>query len=337
MKLSRPWLLPFVPFYYLGSLFVKKMYDWGIWKSITYDFPVITIGNISVGGTGKSPFVAYLLKHFSSKYVLATLSRGYGRTTKDFQLLNETNTASEVGDEPLQFKINFPNVSIAVDADRRNGLTQLKKLKPTIEGIILDDAFQHRKVKGGLQIVLTPYYKLYAEDFSLPAGDLREPKSAANRADIIVVTKCPLDIPKEERKEIQYKLNLASHQQLFFVGIRYSEFVKSVTEQLSFLEFNKEPFTLVTGIANPKPLVDFLNKKRADFKHENFKDHHNFTEEELHKLASYDKILTTEKDFMRLKSETRLSNKLFYLPIEISFLEDESIFLSRIAAFLKST
>ncbi len=336
MKLSRPWLLPFVPFYYLGSLFVKKMYDWGIWNSTAYDFPVITVGNISVGGTGKSPFVEYLLKQFSSNYKLATLSRGYGRTTQGFQLLTETNTAGEVGDEPLQFKINYPDVLVAVDANRRNGIDQLKSLHPNIEGIILDDAFQHRKVTGGLQIVLTPYYKLYSEDCSLPAGDLRESKSAANRADIIVVTKCPLNLSKEEQKQIQHKLKLVSHQRLFFVGIRYSEFVKSATEEVLFSDFNKEPFKLVTGIANPQPLLNFLNEEEASFKHENFKDHHNFTSEELSQLASYKRILTTEKDFMRLKSVERLNNKLFYLPIEICFLEKEQEFLSRVTSFLKS-
>ncbi len=334
MKLSRPWLLIFVPFYYLGSLFVKKMYDWGFWKSISYDFPVITVGNISVGGTGKSPFVAYLLKQFQEKYKLATLSRGYGRVTKGFQILELENSAIEVGDEPLQFKQNFPKVTIAVDGDRRNGIRQLKEIDPNIEAIILDDAFQHRKVKGGLQIVLTPYYKLYSDDYSLPAGDLREPKSAANRADILVVTKCPLDLSAEKQGEIKKKLKLKPNQQLFFVGIKYAETINDIDSEIELSAFLHRSFTLVTGIANPTPLINFLKEKEAQFNHKKFKDHHNFTVEELDQLASMDCILTTEKDFMRLKSEAKLKDKLFYLPIEISFIDQEAKFLNAIEQFL---
>lgn len=335
MNLSRPWLLPFVPFYYLGSLFVKKMYDWRIWKSTAYKFPVITVGNISVGGTGKSPFVAYLLCQFSSKYNLATLSRGYGRTTKGFQLLKIDHLANEVGDEPLQFKTNYPRVTVAVDADRRNGISRLKREQHNLNAIILDDAFQHRKVKGGLQIVLTPYYKLYINDMLLPAGDLREPKSAADRANIIVVTKCPLDISVEERFKITESLSVSKDQQLFFTGIEYAKQVFG-SSPISLETFLTEQFDLVTGIANPQPLIDFLKNRKANFKHHYFKDHHNFSKEEVYDLSTKNRILTTEKDFMRLKNYKLLKGKLYYLPIQIVFLDAEKEFLEQVNHFLDS-
>ncbi len=333
MKLSRPWLLPFVPFYYLGSLFVKKFYDWGIFKSTTYDIPIITVGNISVGGTGKSPFVDYLLKHFSSTYKLATLSRGYGRKLKGFQMLTSSSKAYEVGDEPLQFKINYPQITVAVDADRRNGIKQLKEISPELQGIILDDAFQHRKVKAGLQIVLTPYYKLYVDDLSLPAGDLREPKSAVKRADIIMVTKCPLTLSDKEKNTIKQRLELESYQKLYFTGIAYEDAVNGV-EEIQLKTFIEESFHLITGIANPIPLIDFLKEKQAQFQHHHFKDHHNFTAEEIQGFSKMNKILTTEKDFMRLKDIEILKGKLFYIPIEIKFLNDENQFLQQIDLFL---
>lgn len=335
MKLSRPWLLPFVPFYYLGSLFLKKMYDLEIWESTTYDLPIITIGNISVGGTGKSPFVMYLLEHFSEKYKLATLSRGYGRNTNNFQLLKKTSIASEVGDEPLQFKQNFVDVVVAVDADRRNGIRELQSLAPDIDAIILDDAFQHRKVQGGLQIVLTPYAKLYTEDMSLPAGDLREPKSAAQRADIIIVTKCPLNVSKKEQLNIEEKLRLKKKQHLFFVGINYASSVKTNDRAMLLETFILEPFTLLTGIANPSPLIEYLENKGAKFEHLSFLDHHNYTAKQMEGFSKKERILTTEKDFMRLKDVKALSDTLFYLPIEIKFLEKEVTFLNQVQSFIE--
>ena len=333
MKFIRPWGLPFVPFYYLGSLIVKKFYDWEILKSEAYNFPVITVGNLSAGGTGKSPFVGYLVNLLKDKKNIAVLSRGYGRSSKGFQLIEEDNLADFAGDEPLQLKQTHPKIIVAVDADRRNGINQLKKQNPDV--IILDDAFQHRKVKAGLQILLTAHYNLYSEDCMLPAGDLREPISAAARADIIIVTKCPEDLSKPLQKTIIKKLNPLPHQKVFFTSIAYAGEVFSADSKQKLDDFLKEKYCLVTGIAEPKPLVDFLKNKDAKFQHLNFPDHHNFTENEIQKIAQNGKILTTQKDFMRLQHVEDLKDKLFYLPITIKFLGQEKKFNNLIEYFIK--
>ena len=325
MKLWRKLLWPFVPFYYLGALFIKKMYDWGIYSSKSYDFPIITVGNLSVGGTGKSPFVIYLVDLLLPQKKIAALSRGYGRTTKGFSFVAENQTAQEVGDEPLQLKKKFPKITVAVDADRKNGIEKLQR-EVDPEVIILDDAFQHRKVSAGLQILLTPFYKLYTDDFLLPAGDLREPKSGANRADIIVVTKCPSTISGEAKKVIMQKLKPKAHQKLYFTSIKYAKKVFSKFETLALDQFLEQEFLLVTGIANPTPLVDFLKEKRAKFNHKNFTDHHHFTKREIETISKSPVILTTEKDFMRLEKEESLQKKLFYLPIKMEFLSEQKSF-----------
>jgi len=326
MNWLRKLVFPLVPIYYLGALINKKLYDWNIKKSTTYNFPLITVGNLSVGGTGKSPMVSYLVNILGKNNQIATLSRGYKRKSKGFQLVTKNSTALEVGDEPLQFKLNYPEVTVAVDADRRNGIEQLlnQKKKPTV--LVLDDAFQHRKVKAGLQIVLTAYNNLYINDCLLPTGDLREPISAAKRAHIVVVTKCPEHLNKDEMVKIETSLKLERFQKLFFTSIVYDSKVKNKSESIILEEYIKQNFVLVTGIANPKPLVDYLDTKAANFKHFSYPDHHNFTDKELLKLSKENRILTTEKDFMRLSAFPALAEKLYYLPITISFIENKTVF-----------
>jgi len=310
------------------------MYDWCVFKSRDYDFPVITVGNISAGGTGKSPFVGYLVGLLQGQKRVSMLSRGYGRKTKGFQFVKTTSIASEVGDEPLQLKQSFPKTEIAVDADRRNGIEVLcsQKIKPEV--IILDDAFQHRKVKGGFQVVLTAYYNLYTNDYPLPAGDLREPVSAVERADVIIVTKCPLELSNVEQREIIAKLNPKINQKVYFTAIQYDEFVYSETLKIKLSILLKEEFCLVTGIATPKPLLEFLNKQGARYIHSNFPDHHLFSSKEIDLMALNKIILTTQKDYMRLQNETRLKGKLFYLPIGISFLNKEEDFKEQLFDFV---
>ena len=312
------------------------MYDWGIFKSTTYDFPLITVGNISAGGTGKSPFVGYLVTLLQKQKKVATLSRGYGRKTSGFHIVQTTDEAINVGDEPLQLKQNFPDVVVAVDADRRNGIKELSSIKVKPEVIILDDAFQHRKVKGGFQIVLTAYYNLYVNDYSLPAGDLREPISAAERADVIIVTKCPTDLSVEAQQKITEQLKPLSYQQVFFTAIAYDSFVHGNAKKIKLSEFIKQKFCLVTGIAAPKPLIDFLNTKQADFTHNNYPDHHVFSSNEINEIAKNDIILTTQKDYMRLQNEKTLMDKLFYLPISVQFLNDEAAFKEQLFDFTRS-
>ncbi|MFD2565187.1 tetraacyldisaccharide 4'-kinase [Aquimarina rubra] len=334
MDLLRKILLPIVPFYYLVTWLRNKLYDLGIKKSVSYNFPVIAVGNLSVGGTGKSPMVEYLIRLLKDKVTLATLSRGYKRETKGFQLVQIGSTAKEVGDEPLQFKTKFTNVAVAVDADRRNGISSLIQLNPKPEVILLDDAYQHRKVKAGFYILLTPYYDLYCDDIVLPTGNLREPSKGADRADIIVVTKCPNDLGDEAREMITKKLKIKTTQTLLFATIDYGDDIISVSGERSVQSLKNIPFALVTGIANPQPLVDYYQSLGLDFTHIKYPDHHNFTKTEIEQLKKYTCILTTEKDYVRLVGGFS-EDVLWYQPIEMKFIEDAEVFDNVILDYIK--
>ena len=336
MKWLRNIALPLVPLYYIGALLNKKLYDWNIKKTTTYNFPIITVGNLSVGGTGKSPMVAYLISLLEVTNKVATLSRGYKRQTKGFQEVLETSTALEVGDEPLQFKLNYPDAIVVVDADRKNGIRELRDMQTVPDVVLLDDAFQHRKVQAGFRVLLTAYDNLYVNDWMLPTGDLREPIAGAERAHVVMVTKCPKGISKEERRQIELALKLKKNQHLFFTFIDYALEIKSETSKVLIKDFLKEEFTLVTGIAKPKPLVDFLNTKGVESKHFAYPDHHNFSEKEIEELSKEKRILTTEKDFMRLRDFPVLKGKLYYLPITSSFIEKEEVFRKLIVDFINS-
>ena len=224
MSILRKFLFPFAVIYGIIIRVRNFLFDINLLKSKAYDIPIICVGNLSVGGTGKTPMIEYLLTLLSSKYRVATLSRGYGRNTKGFILLEGDENAAEVGDEPLQFKTKFKEVLVAVDEDRQHGIEILKD-KNQAEVVLLDDAFQHRKVKAGLNIVLTKYDHLYIDDLMLPTGDLREPIIGIERAKVIVVTKCPKDLSIEERRKIRAKLNHRNYQKLFFSYIDYSDII----------------------------------------------------------------------------------------------------------------
>ena len=294
------------------------LFELHILKSESYPFPVICVGNLSVGGTGKTPMIEYLLKLLLPDYNVATLSRGYGRNTKGFRLVTTGETAENVGDEPLQFKNKFENAVIAVDEDRRRGITKLRK-DYQAEVILLDDAFQHRKVKAGLNILLTRYEDLYEDDFMLPTGNLREPGFGANRANIIVVTKCPKNLSESEQDRVREKIKPKNHQSLFFSYIRYSDFVYNGREEINIEELGNKEITLVTGIANPGSLCQFLNDSGITYTHLDFPDHHKFSSAEINEISKSSLIVTTEKDFMRLKGNVA-QEKLFYLPIAMSFV-----------------
>lgn len=281
---------------------------------MSYDFPVICVGNLSAGGTGKTPMVEYLIRLLKDKTKLATLSRGYGRKTKGFLLAEDNITVTELGDEPFQFYHKFKGeISVAVDEDRQHGIAALRTLKSKPEVVILDDAFQHRKVKVGYNILLTTYANLYVDDFVLPTGNLREPKKGAKRANIIVVTKCPELLSQEEKEAIVLKLKPKVYQHVFFSHIGYNDSVLNETQKVGLKALKS--FTLVTGIANAKPLVNYLKSQQLDFNHIEFKDHHNFTADDVKKLSKLERIVTTEKDYMRLKNEDLLKDKLYFLPI----------------------
>lgn len=312
----------------------NKLYDHRILESKAFDLPIIAVGNLSVGGSGKSPMIEYLVSLLKDEVRVAVLSRGYKRKTSGFHLLKGNESAAEVGDEPLQFKNKFPDVLVAVDEDRVHGINQLIVLEPQPEVILLDDAYQHRKVRAGLYILLTPYGDLYTKDLVLPAGNLREPKKGAQRADIVVVTKCPEELPREERDRIESLLELQPHQQLFFSTIRYSQKIFGRNSAIELEELQERRFTLVTGIANPKSLVDYLKSHGLSFEHKAYPDHHNFSPPELQEIKSKELILTTEKDYMRLKNNIS-EDHLFYLPITTTLLENEENFQMLIKKFVK--
>lgn len=309
-------------------------YDFGIKKSKSYELPVIAIGNLSVGGTGKTPMTEYLIRLLKADYKLAVLSRGYGRKTKDFVLADSSANAETIGDEPFQFYKKFEKaITVAVDGNRQRGIANLLNTNPQPEVILLDDAFQHRKVKAGFYILLTAYNDLYANDFILPVGNLREPRAGAKRANIVVVTKCPDNLSETEKQKISKSLNLKANQELFFSTISYSEMIYSESESQPISTLKNQEFTLVTGIANPESLINYLRNEGLNFEHLAFKDHHNFSEKELKALKQKSFILTTEKDFMRLSGKLKHDN-LYYLPIQKN-LKNTSAFEARIIEFIQ--
>lgn len=331
MRIFRKLLFPFALLYGLITGIRNFLYTSRILKSKAYDIPVICVGNLNTGGTGKSPMIEYLIKLLKQDYRLASLSRGYKRKTKGYHLLNGSEAGNEVGDEPLQFKRKFPDVLVAVDENRQNGINKL--LEEKAEVILLDDAFQHRKVRAGLNLLLTAYSDLYIDDFMLPSGNLREPYSGAARANIIIVTKCPENLTGAEQERIRVKLELRNYQQLFFSFIKYGDEIFSAEKNLNLKRLKNEEFTLVTGIANPKPLTGFLRKKQLKFTHKAFPDHHDFSGAELNRLKKENLILTTEKDFMRLSGKLP-REKLFYLPIAVGFLNNEATFQEAVRTFV---
>ena len=312
-------LLPFAILYGLGVRLRHFLYDRGWLSSKRYPFPILCVGNLAVGGTGKTPMVEYLVRLLGQEQV-AILSRGYRRKTRGFVLADDSATAMTLGDEPYQYHRKFPRATVAVCESRQEGIERLLE-NPHFKYIILDDAFQHRKVQAGTNLLLTSYDKLYTQDFLLPVGSLRDIRSRARKAQIIIVTKCP-ELTQAEQEKIIQQLKPLSSQKVYFTSIAYSDRVYSHEDSQALKDFIATPFTLVTGIANPTPLVDFLEKQGASFEHLAYSDHHHFSNRELEFLRQKGRILTTEKDYVRL--EGALST-LYYLPIETQFLNDQRL------------
>lgn len=318
MRLLRILLFPFSVLYGIVVYFRNRFYDWGIFKSISYKTPVICVGNLSVGGTGKTPMIEVLITLLSDTYKVAVLSRGYKRKSKGFVLANANSTVEDLGDEPYQIFSKYADVTVAVDADRQNGIAILERdNKPDV--ILLDDAFQHRKVKPGFSILLTTCNNLYVSDWYLPTGNLRDSKVEASRADIIVVTKNPSDSTEKDHLKIKNKLNAKPNQKTFFSYLDYDTVLKGNGPLKTLTDLANEKITLVTGIANAKPLLKFLNENGISFEHMRFKDHHDFTEQDFRSIASKPNIITTEKDYMRLKSRINACN---YIAIKHAFFEE---------------
>lgn len=301
------------------------MYNHSLLKSKKFDIPIICVGNLSTGGTGKTPMIEFLSEFLKQDYKIAVLSRGYKRKTKGFLKVSLNSSAEEVGDEPLQIKLKFPEITVAVCENRVQGIEILKNKN---ELILLDDAFQHRRVNSSYSILLTSFDNLYIDDFILPTGNLREPKRGIRRADMVVVTKCPPRVSYAKLQEIQFRLNLSPQQKLYFSSIVYDENIYGKKEKLPLEYLRDKPFTLVTGIANPRSLLEFLKNNDYSFEHLEFPDHHNFSTADLSILNTKEIILTTEKDYRRLAT-TLNKHALYYLPITTIILKEQEKFLKQ--------
>lgn len=309
-------LAPFSLLY--GSILALRnlAFDRGLLTSESFETPVISVGNLSVGGTGKSPMIEYLIELLAREYVVGVISRGYGRSTKGMIRVSSEHSAQQVGDEPLQFKRKFPQATVVVCADR---VKATKAIKDQCEVILLDDAFQHRYVNSAINILLNPYKGSYHRDKVLPWGRLREWPSGARRADLIVTTKCPSELSYAELHQRQYELQLQPHQSHYASVIEYAEYCISANNQAQMQSFLSLPFVLVTGIANPDPMVQELQRRGANFKHFAYPDHHNFKPQELEFLSQQKVILTTEKDYQRL-GQVLNKHAIYYWPIKMKFV-----------------
>lgn len=333
MPLLRKILYPFSLIYALVVYARNYLFDTGIFRSKVFETPTICIGNLSVGGTGKTPMAELLISLLKDDYKVALLSRGYRRESKGVVLANGKSTVGDLGDEPYQIYSKFPGIAVAVDADRRNGIRILEdKVRPDV--ILLDDAFQHRKVTYGLSILLTEYGNLYCDDWYLPTGNLRDSKREAKRADLIVVTKCLPGLGNSGRQLITDQLHPETHQQILFSCLAYNSEFEGEKASFPLDYFRDKQLTLVTGIANPEPLVAYLKEEGLTFEHLRFKDHHAFKENDLRQLRQKEYLLTSEKDYVRLKGKVE---NLYYLPIKHLFLNDgRKILEDCLGQFMKS-
>ncbi|PQJ73891.1 tetraacyldisaccharide 4'-kinase [Polaribacter gangjinensis] len=325
MKLLRFLLFPFAIIYDLVTTFRNFLFDTNIFKQNSFTIPVIVVGNLSVGGTGKTPQIEYLIRLLKNKFQIAVLSRGYKRKTKGFLKVSNSHSATEVGDEPLQFTKKFPDIFVAVDEQRVSGIQKILA-QSNADIVLLDDAFQHRKVKGSLNILLTKFDDLFVDDFLIPTGNLRESRRGAQRANAIIITKCPENLSVEQQNVIKNKLK-KYQKPIFFTTISYAKTLKGFTEIL-LADLSNFEVLLVTGIANPSSLIRFLKDRKINFQHLNFPDHHHFSTKDIELIKSKFEdlkglnkiILTTEKDFVRLNNDLKNLN---YLEIETTFLGNQ--------------
>lgn len=331
-KSFRYILFPFSVLYG-GVIWLRNaLFDKGIIRSATFNLPLICVGNLAVGGTGKTPMVEYLIRFLENKYIVATLSRGYKRKTRGFAIADENTTSLEIGDEPMQLHNKFPEITVAVAEERIVGIPQLLHERPATEVILLDDAFQHREVRAGLTILLTGCNELYTRDSMLPAGNLRDVKSSSKRANIIVVTKCNKELTTVEKEKLVEELHPFPGQLVFFSAIEYGNPYHLFTNEVKIVPPGVTVL-LVCGIANPKPLQEHISGISDSSEMILFKDHHIFSSDDLadikkrfSKIENQQKIiLTTEKDGVRLaKYSTELRElPIYVIPMQHKLLFDE--------------
>ena len=345
------WLTPFSWFYGAAVRLRNQLFDFGILKSRAFDIPVIAVGNITVGGSGKTPHAEHLIRLLQDKVKVAILSRGYKRKTKGYVIADKDTTMSDIGDEPFQMKRKFPKVYVAVDKDRCRGIDNLTTDTATsdVDVILLDDAFQHRYVKPGINMLLVDYHRLITYDKLLPAGRLREPMKGKSRADIVIITKCPKDLKPMEFRVLTKTMSLYPYQDLYFTTLEY-EALKPVFSgekpNMSLDSIQQQNVLLLTGIASPKQMMLDLQPYNENIQSLAFSDHHNFKQKDIRRIndtfeamASPKIIITTEKDAVRLEAVEGLSNEvkdsLYMLPVHIKFmLEQEEDFNSKIISYV---
>jgi tetraacyldisaccharide 4'-kinase len=331
MNALRFFLLP-ISFLYGGAAWLRnKFFDWGFLPSQTFDIPVISVGNLSMGGTGKTPHIEYLVRLLRENYNLSILSRGYKRKSKGFQEVTAKSDIEHAGDEPLQIFSKFPGIHVAVCESRRKGIAKIIEQKPYNKVVLLDDAFQHRYVKPGLNILLTDYHRIFTKSYVAPSGNLREYRSGAARADALVITKTPNVFSPLDRNIILKDLKKFGIRNIFFSFIRYGDWIPFSTRAAGQNLQKAKTIFLLTGIAHPEPLIEHLKRLCTDliiFRHG---DHHQFTHNEIDRLINrYTEtfsgnkvIITTEKDSMRLRTDEickKLDNlPVYYVPIEVEF------------------
>ena len=327
-------LLPIALIYHIVLTIRHKLYDWHILKSTSFEKPVICVGNLNLGGTGKTPHTEYLINLLKDTYRVATLSRGYGRKTKGFKLADASCTYEDLGDEPLQYFTKYPDIQVAVDKNRSEGVAHLL-WEQGVEVVLLDDAFQHRSIRAGLNILLTEYQHLYCNDFLFPAGTLRDVKSAAKRAQVIVVSKSPKHLNEGEKQQIISKLKPTEEQKVFFSYLEYND-LQPLNEKARTVSIeNADSVLAFCGIANPKPFVGELKNRYKTVDFLSFTDHHPYTENDIKTiLKRFDNlggekkiIVTTEKDAARLTNSPYLCQfetaPLYALPVSVRFNEEE--------------
>lgn len=341
MKVTRPLFLPLSPIYWLVTSIRNVMFNTGVIRSQSFDLPIIVMGNLNVGGTGKTPHTEYVAQITSEdlKKYTAILSRGYGRISSGLQVVEANSLPLMVGDEPAQLKKRLPQCAVVVDANRVRAVHTMLRWKRKPEVIILDDAFQHRKLKAGYYVLLTAYDDLFVNDSLLPSGNLRESKRGAKRAQAIIVTKCPADLAADKRAQIEKQLKLSSHQRIFFSTVEYQAPVV-VNNTFNF----NERFLVVTGIANDHHLIKYLNESGKNFDHLKYPDHHEFTADDLDNIvkrtkANNNQLLTTEKDFQRISENVFKDQDLnaAFIPISIRFLGEKEAFRHSIVEFVNQS
>jgi tetraacyldisaccharide 4'-kinase len=329
---------PIALLYGLGMLLRNMLFKSGILYSNSIPLPSIGVGNLSVGGTGKSVVIMYLLDLLSERKKVGVLSRGYKRITKGVLQADKDSSAATIGDEPYQFYKAYPGIDVVVAEKRQEGVRHFQESLPSVEVLLLDDVYQHQYVTPSLMVLTTSFDAPFYRDFLLPVGNLREPRNGKSRADIILVTKCPRGIDAKQKQEILNAIKPALHQKVYFTTIKYSEWIQNETEKKHLKSFLTAPFVLVTGIANAAPLVSYLHELGLEFEHLAFPDHHLFSKKEAAEIAKQSKerfILTTQKDYHRLLLNWK-STQIYYLPIQMQFLfaEEEQQFKHQIASVM---